>query len=406
MHVTMANNYLYIRGGSERVMYEEAAMLERQGHTVSFFGRCRPEDAQDGASSLLPPLIDHEALPMRGKIAFVPRLVYNGDTGRRFYRFLQSAPPDIIHGHNIYGGLTTAICDVARRSHIPMVLTLHDYKLACPSYLMLNHGQVCEACLPNKYYHCLRKRCHKQSLLASMIYTVEAYFNHWLKKYSHVRYFLCPSNFMLTKMLAAGIHEERLRYLPNAVALEQYEPDFRHTDYLLYVGRLSAEKGVFTLLQAMREVNAPLMIVGDGPLRPVLEEFIMQANLAARVRLLGHQQGEHLAHLYREAAGVIVPSECYENAPMTVLEAYAYGKPVVGADIGGIPEMIDPGKTGLLFPPGDVPALVECLQTLWRDRTYCTDMGHRARAVASERFALHAHIDKLVDIYRAALGAT
>lgn len=291
MHVTMANNYLYLRGGSERVMYEEAAVLQRQGHGVSFFGRLRAEDGPDAHGGLLPPLVDLEALSLRGKIAHAPRLIYSRDTGRRFQRFLDVERPDIIHGHNIYGGLTTAICDAARRRGIPMVLTLHDYKLACPSYLMLNHGRVCEECVPGKFYRCIGNRCHKHSLVSSLIYGAEAYFNAWLRKYRHIRLFLCPSRFLLGKMAAAGIPNDRLRYLPNAVAVEQYAPDYDGTDYLLYVGRLSAEKGIYTLLHAMRDVDAPLAILGDGPLRPELEAFVARAGLAERVRFLGVPAG-------------------------------------------------------------------------------------------------------------------
>jgi glycosyltransferase involved in cell wall biosynthesis len=174
---------------------------------------------------------------------------------------------------------------------------------------------------------------------------------------------------------------------------------------VLYVGRLSREKGIPTLLAAMRELPIPLAIVGDGPMRDTLEMYVRQHAMAHRVTFHGYQTGQSLRQLYQGAAFLVIPSEWYENAPMTVLEAFAYGKPVIGARIGGIPEMIEPGTSGLLVAPGDGDALRDAINTLWTSRSSLAEMGHAGRQAVLTRFSPQRHVDELLALYRRAIAA-
>ena len=406
MKICYLNNYYYIRGGAERVMCDEGDLLRKAGHQVSFFSQRHPLNFPCEDAEYYPPYIDPTRLSPLGRLRHAPRIAYNVATYRRLQQFVQAESPQLFHAHNIYGGLTTAVFDLAARYQIPAVMTVHDYKLICPSYLSLNHGHICERCLGGRFYHCLLTRCHKSNLAASLTYCAESYFNRWFKKYATVRYLISPSRFMADRLLANHFAPERVLYMPNAIAADRITPALGGGAYALYTGRLSPEKGLFTLLRAVAPLDLPLGIAGDGPLRPALEAFVDEHHLHERVTFHGYQTGEALQQLYQQAAFCVVPSEWYENAPMTVLEAFAYGKPVIGANIGGIPEMIEHGKTGLLFPAGDVDALRACLETLWRQRATWGEMGAAAREVVLRDFSYERHSEALLEIYRRALGSS
>lgn len=376
--------------------------MRSAGHQVTFFSRRGPHDIEQTHAAYYPPCIDLEQLNFSDRIRQVPRIIYNSATAQAFRGFVREVRPQLIHAHNIYGGLTTSVLDVAEQTGIPVVLTAHDYKLVCPSYLALDHSKVCMACTGGRFYHCLIKCCHKASFVASAVYTAEAYLAVWGRKYDSIRTIICPSHFMRQTLLQNGFVSERLAYVPNAVDTTAITPAIGGGTYVLYAGRLSPEKGILTLLKAIETLQIPLRIIGDGPLRDQVETYIEQYHLQDRVKCMGHLDGEELAQVYREAAFCVIPSEWYENAPMSALEACAYGKPVIGADIGGIPELVEPGVTGLLFPAGDVASLRIRLETLWNEQASWGDMGSAARRRMEVYFSPERHADALIQVYTAA----
>lgn len=397
--ICFLNNHLYLRGGAERVMFDEAALLRKAGRPVSFFGCRGPDDLEHEHAAFYPPSVPIAQLAGLDKWRHAYRVVYNPAMGHAFRRFLDEVKPRLLHAHNIYGALTSAVLDTARTCGLPLVLTAHDYKLVCPSYLALDHGRTCTACRGGRFYHCLLKRCHKSSLPASALYTAEAYVAAWGRKYDVARRIICPSRFMCQMLLDNGFAPERVVHVPNFVATGSIQPAIGKGAYALYAGRLSHEKGLPTLLRAMEGLDVPLRIVGDGPLRAGLEEQAARSGLRDRVTFTGYRTGDDLAREYRNAAFVVVPSEWYENAPISVLEGFAYGKPVLGARIGGIPELIQPGKTGLLFSSGDIEALHRAMASLWRDRASWGDLGAAARQHAEEEFSPEHHMALLMEVY-------
>ena len=207
-------------------------------------------------------------------------------------------------------------------------------------------------------------------------------------------------------LLANGYAPERVLYLPNAIDAAAIEPTPGQGDYVLYSGRLSPEKGLPTLLRAMVGLPLPLRIAGDGPLRAELERFVDGHGLRDRVTFTGHLAGPDLARQYREAAFVALPSEWYENAPVAALEAFAHGKPVVGSNLGGIPELVENGRTGRLFPAGDADALRECLAATWNDRAARGEMGAAARRRVVAEFSAERHAEALLELYGRILRKT
>jgi glycosyltransferase involved in cell wall biosynthesis len=403
MHIAMANNYYYLKGGAERVLFEEKKILEANGHKVAVFSQTHPSNEYSKYAYYFLPFKDWRNASWLGRIPTALSIMYDRRTGRSFQRFLETAKPDLVHAHNIYGGLTTSIIDTAQRKNVPVVMTLHDYKLICPSYLMLNRGSVCEDCHGRDFIHCVLNRCHKESLAASGVYCIESYLNRWLGKYNAVRYFICPSRFSLKKHTELGIPENRLLYIPNFINAAEHEPVYDEGNYALFVGRLSKEKGIGTLLRAAENLDVPVRIVGHGPLRAEYDRHVQERDMA-HVKLEGYKSGDDLRRLYANAAFLVLPSECYENAPMTILEACAYGKPVIGSRIGGISEMIEPGRSGLLFTPTDAGELGECMQTLWHDKSLRSKMGRAAREKVQKEFSSEAHYEQLMDLYSTLLS--
>jgi glycosyltransferase involved in cell wall biosynthesis len=275
-------------------------------------------------------------------------------------------------------------------------MTAHDTKLICASYLSLNHGAVCEACAGRHFYHCALQRCHSRGLAASFVYTAEAYFNSWLKRYESLRCIITPSRFLKGLLERNGV-KTRIEVIPNGVDTHAVLPKFSTGKYALYAGRLSAEKGVLTLIKAAMGSGVPLRIVGDGPIRSEAERLV---DGCANIRFEGYRRGKELMEIFRDAAFLVIPSEWYENAPICVLEAYAHGKPVLGANIGGIPELVRPGETGQLFCSGDADELANYLSLMWSSRDKQIDMGRRARQVAESEYSLDLHCDRLEELYK------
>src|SRR3989304_3822752 len=359
MKLIFANNYYYLRGGSERVFFDEMDMLSAYGHKVLPFTR-------------------H----------------FEKNILSEYSRFFPSA---------MYYDGVSSIKDSAKSRKIPIVMTLHDYKLICPSYLMLLNSKPCERCKGRKFYNPLFTLCHKNNFLASAIYTIESYFNLWFKKYDWIRFFICPSKFSMNIHLEAVITEEKLIHIPNFIKLKNFEPDYEPGNYILFVGRLSQEKGVLTLLKAVKGLDIELKIVGDGPIRKEYEKYIRNERIT-NVTFEGYKSGEELKSLYKNSAFVIFPSEWYENAPMTILETSAYGKPIIGSNIGGISEMIINEKTGLLFEPGDYNGLREKMKYLLSNPSLITRMGKDARKRAEEEYNAELHYKRLMEVYGKAIG--
>ena len=398
MKIALINNYYYLRGGSERVLYDDRDALTAAGHEVLPFA---PQDERnDPATSagFFPMVTDHTHTGGVSAIKAAGNVIYSRTVGRAFAAFLKDFRPDLIHCHNIYGRLTTAILDEAKQCGIPAVLTVHDLKLVCPAYLGLRRGTPCMLCKDGGYWRCLRYKCHKQSVAASFTYMTEAYFNRSLHKYDTVVRFLCPSRFMRRALIDTGIPAERAIYHPNALNPEDYAPNYEPGEYILYAGRLSAEKGVLTLLEAVERTRLPLRIAGGGPLEPAIRARVTDRQLP--VRMEGHCTGEQLRDLYRHAAFVVLPSEWYENASMSALESFAYGKPVLASRIGGNPELVVDGESGGLFTPGDAAELASSASSLWEDRAGLVKMGRKARFFIEQNFTQKTRLKNMLEIYR------
>jgi glycosyltransferase involved in cell wall biosynthesis len=401
MNILIVNKFYYLRGGAERSVFDTASLLERNGHRVIPFAM------KDGRN--LPTPYDryfvenvefNKQHTLREKMAITVRVIYFQQARERLERLLRRERIDLAHLHNIAHQISPSILRSLRKFGIPVVQTLHDYKLICPTYTMLAGGERCERCAGGRFYRAALRRCNKNSLSATLLNVVEMYVHRALGVYRDVDLFISPSLFLRRKLIEAGIKASSIFYLPNAIDTNQYTPKYGGQDYCLYFGRLSAEKGVDTLIRSMKRLkDLRLLIVGDGLQQDALAGLIRKEGLG-NVQMLGPLHGDELKNVVRDSLFVVLPSRCFENCPFSILESFALGKPVIGSGIGGIPELITPGQDGLLFRPGDVKDLRTKMQQLIDDREAALQMGRNARRKVEMKFSISAHYEQLMSAYR------
>jgi len=406
MNVLFLNNYFYMRGGSERVFFGDMEMVEAHGHRVAPFCRRSEGDfASPFARFFAPDLQTATVSASLDGLRTVGQVISSRETAAGLDRMLAEFTPDVAHAHNIYGRLTTSVLALLRQRGIPVMMTLHDYKLVCPSYKLEVDGRVCEACGGKQFYRAVVRRCHKGSMAASAVYAAESYFNRFLGRYRKgVAVLISPSHFLKGKLVEFGWPETQIEVVRNCLDSSGFEPRYEPGEYFLYLGRLSREKGVDILLDAFATLpdTARLVVAGTGPLEAELRGRVAGEG---RVTFTGYLSGAALEASIRGARAVVVPSQWYENAPLSVLEAMAYGKPVIGARIGGIPEMVEEGRTGLLFEAGDVDALREALdRLLTMSDAAVAEMGRAARRRVEEHYTAEEHYERLMAVYERAIG--
>jgi glycosyltransferase involved in cell wall biosynthesis len=377
-------------------------MLQKQGHATASFARTHPLDMPAEFAQYFPPNIITDKVRFSWEtFRTVIEMFYSKSARNGLAKLLSHYEPDIAHVHNIYGRLTTAVLDLLSERKIPVVMTLHDYKLACPSYLFLRNGQVCENCKGGRFYRAIWNHCHKESYAASAFVALEAYMNALLQKYRKKTHLLIsPSQFLKNKLTQYGWPEDKIRHIRNFLDLRQLKPRYSRGKYLLYIGRLSEEKGIQSLIMAFSGLANPrigLKITGDGPLRHTLESMV-QDN--PNIDFTGYLKGKSLQEVTSNALAVVIPSLCYENAPLSVLEAMAFGKPVIGARIGGIPEMIQENITGFLFKSGDSESMKQVLdRIISMPDDKIESMGIAARKVVEKNYSIESHYIGLMDVY-------
>lgn len=333
------------------------------------------------------------------KLAHAAAAIYSLQAARRMRELLNEIEPAVAHAHNIYHHLSPAVLVELRRRDIPVVLTLHDLKLACPAYKMHTQGRVCEACRGGALRNVVRHRCIRNSLAMSALVWLESTVHQALDVYMRsVTRFVAPSRFFLEKFAEWGIDTRRFVHVPNSIDAEALQPTDGAGSGFVYLGRLVPEKGVATLIRAAAEARVKLRIVGTGPEEAELKR--LASSLGGDVEFTGYLSGEALRAAVASARAIVVPSEWYENAPISVMEASALSLPVIGANIGGIPELIREGETGFVFKSGSVEDLVRVLTAVeGLPAARLRELGERGRAWMRAEFSPAAYRDRMLELY-------
>lgn len=406
MKVLIVNKYHYYRGGAETCVLNLGKLLEDRGHKVMHFSMHHPKNIKYKYDKFFVPYIDFaDELKSKGlssKVKVLKNMIYSKVARRNFAKALDFFRPDVIHLHNIHRQITTSILYEAEKRNIPVVWTLHDYQIICPNYTLLSHGKICERCRHN-YLAPLFQRCVKNSFQASLVSAFEKIINDIQKTDKKIALYLSPSKFLINKFAEFGIDRKKMFYLNNFFdASDKVAGGNQKEKYFLYMGRLSGEKGIATLCEAAKKSRIKLKIAGEGPLRHEL-----QSKYASdKIEFVGYKTGKDLVKIRENAWFVVVPSEWYENNPFSIIEAFSEGVPVIGADIGGIPELIKENKTGFLFTPKSVNELADRIKkadklTLKRRN----NLGKTAREFIIKEYNSDKHYKQTILYYQKAINS-
>jgi glycosyltransferase involved in cell wall biosynthesis len=400
MRIININKFHYARGGSEQYFFFLERALRRRGWEVIPFAMQHPQNRPTPFEVYFPKNVDYFAGSFLSRLVAATNVVYSAGVRRCLAHLLDDTNPSIAHVHLFQQQLSLAILPELAGRHIPIVHTVHDLKPICPNYKMLTHDGLCERCLGRRFYNCTLHRCVRGSVFGSLLATVEMYAAHFGGYLDLIDYFLTPSRWYGEKLVEGGIPAHKVRVLPLICDLDAYTPSYDDGGYFVFAGRLAEEKGVATLLKAMKRVGRqPLLkVAGTGPLEQQLKDEAARLGLH-NVQFVGFRSGHELLSLLAGAMFVVVPSEWYENSPVAIYEAMALGKPVVASRIGGIPELIVEGETGFLFEAGNAEELAQQIARLADDPALRERLGREARHRGETIYAPATHMDRLLSIY-------
>lgn len=396
----LINNYHYKRGGADAVYLEHDALFKAAGWNTASFSMRHPKNIPSEFEKYFVDEIEFgQDYGVLDKLRMASKIIYSREAKKNVVRLINAVSPDIAHIHNVHHHISPSVLPVLHDRGIPVVLTAHDLKLLCPAYTMLSNGSICERCGNGAVWNAATRKCIKGSTALSTLIALESGIHRMLRIYrNNVSKVVTPSRFYRQKFEQYGWASEQLAYVPNYVRVDEFTPRFEPGDYFVYIGRLSYEKGVATLFDAAAAAGARLIVVGDGPLRESLSKKAEATD--AQIEFAGFQSGDKLFDLIKNSRAMVLPSEWYENAPISLLEAYACGKPVIGARIGGIPECISEDETGWLFESGSAEGLSDVLKRVQSmpDATVLA-AGKAARARVEARHTPEHYLNSMRDLY-------
>lgn len=397
MKILMINKFLYPNGGSETYIFKLGDYLKKHGHEVQYFGmehegRCVGNDVNAYTTDM-----DFHGGSKLAKLMYPIKTIYSSEARRKIRLVLDDFEPDVCHINNFNYQLTPSIIlEIQKwreeKHNCQIVFTAHDYQLICPNHMCNNPnlGENCEKCLGGHFLNCTKGKCIHGSLAKSMVGTMEATFWKWQGVYQYIDTMICCSCFMKTKMDSNPLFAKKTIAMHNFVDRVKWKNTIKK-DYVLYFGRFSKEKGIQTLLSVCKELpEVQFVFAGTGPLEK-------EINQISNINNVGFQTGNKLEKLIREARFTVYPSEWYENCPFSVMESQMYGTPVLGANIGGIPELISIGKTGELFESGNHLELKKQIQFLWKYKNLTDQYSDNCKYIDFDDVEMY--VNKLMNIY-------
>lgn len=407
MKILQLNKYYYQKGGAETVFFNTISALENRGHQVIPFALKNRKNRFSEYESYFVEYPELSESNIWTKIINTPKFIYNQQAAKQLERLILAEKPDIAHIHLLFNSLSVSILPVLQKYNIPTVMTVHDYRLICPAYTFTNgKGKICELCKDRHFIHCAQNRCSNGNLTNSMLLSLESSFRSCL--YEPINYI---DKFIFVSKFAQKKHIEfNPAYIQKAVQLYNFTLNIpteinktTNHKYLLYFGRLSNEKGINNLLEAMQNIpEIDLKIIGRGPL---LKEI--GNNYPKNVSFLGFKEGQELKEYVKNAFFTIVPSEWYENNPLSIIESLSLGTPVIGSNIGGIPELIQDTKTGFTFTMGSSTDLTKTIQkAIEMPDEKVHEMSIACNKFAQQHFSADKHLDSLISIYQSILNTS
>jgi glycosyltransferase involved in cell wall biosynthesis len=404
MRILYCNKYDYPFSGTETYLFDLIQQLENRGQETALFSMEHGRTPAFSGRSYRIPHIDFKD-PNAGfvkKAKMAAHALYSPSARRAMRDCLADFAPDLAHIRGIYHHLSPSILWELKRQRVPVLYHLNDFKILCPTYNFVADGRACDLCSKGAFYHAATKGCYTGPRSSAVVLAAEAYLHKWLRTYQRcVDMFLAPSEFVRDKLIAGGFSAKRIEVLPHFQTLPRGDQQPTSDEgYVLYFGRLSPEKGAYELLRAMvRLPHTPLIIAGEGPERPRLEALARELNLK-QVSFVGMVHGDKLQKLIAGCSFSVFPSLAYETLGKSILESYAWGRPVIASDLGSRREFVEHGVTGLLYPGGDREQLAHSIGFLFDRPDLIEKMGAAARSRVKTNHSPDQHIEKLLDLYR------
>ena len=390
LYVAIVHNYYGKLSGEETVIENLAALLAVRGVSVCRFS-CSSADIEDKLSGKMAPFFSG---------------MHNPFAAKSFGEFLKSNRPDVVHIHNLYPLISPSILPVCKAFGVPVVMTVHNFRLVCPNGLLLSKGEICHRCLGGREYWCIMRNC-ENSFLKSMGYALRTAAARLLRRYyDNVDHFIFLSEFQKNILVSEGLPADRVSVLANPLSFDMKIPpaplykggnsSFKDGGgYVAYVGRISPEKDIFSLLAAARGLGKiPFKFAGDYHRLPEVLK-----NKPMNVEFLGQLGAKEIVEFYRNARIVVFATRCYEGFPTVLLEAMSHGLPIVCSRIGGLPEIVEDGVNGLLYEPGNAAELTARIQRLWEDAALCDELGNEGLRKMREVYAPDKLLARLLEIY-------
>ena len=390
MKILLVHNYYQQRGGEDVVYEQERKLLESHGHQVVAYERNNSE------------LLHHSVLE---RLVTPIKTIWARDTYHEILELVRKERPQIAHVHNTFVQISPAVFAACREEGVPVVQTLHNFRLMCPAATLFRDGKVCEDCLESGLWQGVRHACYRGSFAATAATALMLTVHRTARTWSNgVTGYIALTEFSKRKFVGAGLPREKIHVKPNFVAPDP-GPKEEFGDRAVYAGRLSPEKGVKTLLQAWRQlrISIPLQIIGEGPLRRELEQMVSESNLT-NVVFTGRLSSNETRSRIRNARLLVLPSECYENFPMTVVEAFACGTPVVCSRLGAMQEIVNDRSNGLHFAPGKAEDLARTLEWAWSNPRRLQALGKAARRDYEQKYTAEHNYSELMAIYERVMG--
>lgn len=406
MKIMLGNNCFSQIGGAEVMLYSQYQLLKEHDNEVVIFATDRkPYFETDGLlEEYFPKSINYSNLHGFDKIKYITKRYYNIEAENKLDAFLKKTKPDIAHFGNIKSGLTPSVLKACYNNSVPVVITLHDAALFCPNaVLRLNGKNYCkdELCVSGNYTHCITNKCRSNSYYKSVNAFIELALNKVHKLYDGVDAFVTPSQALKDLAIKSGISEERVKVIPNFVADSYLKApvNYEKGEYFLYVGRIGEEKGLSYVIDAFAQLPSEIKfrIVGTGPQKEELEKKVKDLSLT-NIEFAGYKSGDDLLKEYQNCIATILPCNWFECFGLTIVESFAYGKPVIGSNLGGIPETVVPNETGILIEPGSVEDIVNAVKKLYYDEAYLKELSYNCKN-KSEKYSKENYYNEIMKLF-------
>ncbi len=402
--VLLVNNFYYNRGGDCTALFGLKKILERNGHNVVVFSMHHPQNIDSIWSKYFVNYINYDEevkkINLKSGIRVASRTIYFFKAKKMINKLILEERPDIAHLQNIHHHITPSILYALKKHKIPIVWTLHDYQLLCPNISFLAHGKICERCKKHRYYSPLLVRCKKGSIAASLMSAIEITIHSIMGINRLVNMYIAPSEFLRNKFIEYDFNPDKLSLLHHFIDVNIDKNDSEIGDYVLFVGRISEEKGIKTLIDATVQANSfQLKIVGSGPLLKELEEYAYSKDKHSLIEFMGQKTRAEVMGLLKKCKFLVIPSEWYEVTGLVIYEAYACGKPVIASRIGGIPEFVKENETGITFEMKNVDDLRSKIEYMLSNPEEVKRMGKNAREFIAKELLPDKYYKKIIEIY-------